>query len=263
MYDRFLWSGPSARRNLAMAEYEPFQPYYLMALADQAACVTFLDVGANVGAYSVFASRIPSIRRIVAFEANPKAAREVTANALLNGLDIEVRQQAVSASAGETIFGVVSDLAGNNGVVSTALHNGFHRSISVETIALDSMAFVGPVCLKIDVEGHEAAVIEGARNLLTSLKCVVQMEGYKDEAGGSLEAMGYSRLTRIGPDDYFTNIAGLSALETYEAAMVAFIESQHRAKATTMKFGDISLTLTGQTADRARRVARSLMGSRL
>lgn len=264
MFDLFRWSGASGRRNLAMAEYEPIQPYFLIELAAQARCVTFLDVGANIGAYSVFASQIPTVRRIVAFEANPKAASEIATNARLNGLDIEVHQKAVSDRSGEVAFGVVSDFAGNNAVVSSAMHAGFRRTVNVKAVALDDMpAPDGPLCLKIDVEGHEAAVIDGARTLLSSQKCVVQMEGYKDDAGKKLEAMGYVWLTKIGPDVYYSNIEGLSAVETYEHAMQAIIDSRHRAKAVTVKRGDLSLSLTGRTGELARKIAKKLLGSRL
>lgn len=249
---------------MAMAEYEPIQPYFLMGLAAKARCVTFLDVGANIGAYSVFASRIPTVRQIIAFEANPKAASEIAANARLNGLDIVVHQKAVSDQSGEVAFGFVSDFAGNNAVVSSALHEGFRRTVNVKAVALDDLpAPDGPICLKIDVEGHEAAVIEGARKLLTSSKCVVQMEGYKDNAGKALEAMGFARLTKIGPDGYYSNIVGLSAVEIYEEAMQAIIDSRHRAKAVSVKRGDLSVTLTGRTAELARIVAKKVLGSRL
>jgi FkbM family methyltransferase len=249
---------------MAMAEYEPIQPYYLIELATRASCATFLDVGANIGAYSVFASRIPTVHRMIAFEANAKAASEIIANARLNGLNIEVHQMAVSDRAGELEFGVVSDFAGNNAVVSSALHDDFRRTVKVKAIALDDIpALDGPVCLKIDVEGHEAEVIDGATKLLISHECVVQMEGYQDEAGKKLEAMGYARLTKIGPDVYYSNIAGLSALGVYEDAMEAIISSHHRNKAVTLKRGDVALTLTGRTAELARKTAKKVLGRRL
>lgn len=264
MFDLFRWSGASRRRNLALAEYEPIQPYFFIELAARARCVTFLDVGANIGAYSIFASRIPTVRRVIAFEANPRAAREVATNARLNNLEIEVHQCAVSDRSGEVTFGLVSDFAGNNAIVSSALHKSFRRTVTVKAVALDDMpAPDGPMCLKIDVEGHEAAVIDGARKLLTRRECVVQMEGYKDDAGERLKAMGYARLTQIGPDVYYSNISGLSVVEIYEQAMQEIIDSRHRAQAVTVKRGDVSLSLDGRTAAYARMFVKKILGRRL
>jgi precorrin-6B methylase 2 len=58
-----------------------WQPYVLLALAEQAGCELFVDVGANIGAYSLFASLIPTVSRIVAYEANPHAADQLRVNA--------------------------------------------------------------------------------------------------------------------------------------------------------------------------------------
>lgn len=260
MYDRFQWSGVSNRRNMATAEYEPIQPYYLMALAEQAKARTFLDIGSNIGAYSVFASLIPSVERIIAFEANPHAAKEIMANAKLNGLEIEVVKKALSSKDGMASFSLVSTYAGNNGIDVNVLDP--HKRIIVETIPLDSMELDGPLCLKIDVEGHELPVIQGALDTLRLNKCVVQMEGYDNKAAKKLMSLGYSKLTRIGPDDYFTNMK-LSAIEAYELAASRMIADNHRAKAVTMKRGDFALTITGRAAETARSVAKRIMGNRL
>jgi predicted RNA methylase len=83
MYHRFSWTSVSHRRNGISAEYEPLQPYFLLALIEQAGCRTFADVGANIGAYSVLASQAASIEHLVAFEANPAAAGEVRRNLAL------------------------------------------------------------------------------------------------------------------------------------------------------------------------------------
>lgn len=265
MYDRFRWTGVSRRRNLAMAEYEPVQPYFLIALAEMAGCRTFIDVGANIGAYSVFASLIPTIERIVAFEANPKAAAEARANASPNGLSIEVFGDAVSNRAGPLDFGMVSDFAGNNGAVSTALHDGFRQTIPVAAVTLDAAIPnpASPLCLKIDVEGHEAQVIAGAPQLLGN-PSVVQIECYQDDGGKALERLGYSHLTAIGPDHYYSSILTTKdVVAAYETAAQRMIDANHRGKAVSIQRGDFSLHLTGRSAGVARKVAKRLLGSRL
>jgi Methyltransferase FkbM domain len=61
----------------------------------------FIDVGANIGVYSLFAeSLVGRAGRIVAFEPGLRAAARLRENVILNGLrNIEVREEAVGAKA--------------------------------------------------------------------------------------------------------------------------------------------------------------------
>lgn len=252
MFHRFKWTPVGRRRNRIMAEAEAVQPFYLLAAARD--CRTFLDVGAMIGAYSLFATQLPKLERIIAIEANPVAAEELRAHLDLNNAAVEVIAAAVSDHEGEVTFGVVGDFAGDNAVLDTALHNGFRSSIAVPAITLDTLGDLPePICLKIDVEGHELAVFDGARKLLKK-PCVIQVE---DFAGATEAALpGYRRLTVIGPDHYFTNIDGLDALELYETAMRDMIQSMGEATFArdhiTKRKGDFALQIEGATAERLR-----------
>jgi FkbM family methyltransferase len=276
MYDRFRWTGISARRNLLTQEYEPVQPYVLAALAQRAGCRTFVDVGANVGAYSMFATLVPTIERVFAFEANPAAATELRANVRLNGLEqrIVVETKAVSRECGTVRFGMVSAFSGANSVVDTSIHDrsDFHRQVEVESVSLDRYFAEpppGPLCVKIDVEGHEAEVIAGAERLLRSSGAVIQLEGYSAEAESfrRLADLGFFKVTAVGPDHLVSNLQALrdpaEAIAAYEAAAQAMIDTNHRTKAVLVKRGDVGLQLTGRTAERARRLAKRLAGRHL
>jgi len=277
MYDQFRWTNVSARRNGLTLEYEPMQPFFLLALAEKIGCRTFLDVGANIGAYSLFATLVPTVERVVAFEANPETVEELLANVRLNSLEraVEVQGKAVSSAPGQVSFGVVSRFSGANSVVATSIHDqaSFHKQVTVEAVTLDQIfaqSAAGPLCIKIDVEGHERAVIDGARTLLGACKAVVQLEDYEHAEGSSgqkLEALGYVRLTEIGPDHYFSNIESLrdpaEVVDAYERAMRAMIAFNHRNKAVMLKRGDFGLQLTGKTATLARDLAKRLIGKHL
>lgn len=259
MYNRFRWTAVSERRNGISMEYEPLQPYFLVALATHAGCRTFLDVGANIGNYSVFASLIPSVEQIIAFEANPHAAAEIRANAALNALDINVWEKAASSRIGPVSFGMVSRYAGNNAIDA----GDPQHQITVEANTLDILGELpAPVCLKIDVEGHELPVLEGAADLLKR-PCIIQIEKNGEAALAKLEALGYGRLTNIGPDHYYSNIPDLPVLEIYERSARSLIEYSHENKIARFKRGDIALEVSGKSYQRLRTIAQSLMGRHL
>lgn len=259
MYNLFRWSGPSIRRNRMTAEYEPLQPYFLIELTERAKCQTFLDIGANVGVYSIFMSQVPSIRRIIAFEPSPAAASELRANSELNGLAIEVHERAVSIKSGKASLAIIGDLSGANSLNGTSIHDTVGaRQIEVETIDLDSLSVDGPLSIKIDVEGHELEVVRGAENLLRSNMTVLQIEGNRAEAGNLIRSFGYEILTEIGPDEYYSNIAGLSALAIYEAATQRMIEYNHSVRPMTFGRGDFLLAVGGRSASAMRRLRATL-----
>lgn len=268
MYHRFRWTRVAARRNAILAEFEPFQPYFLMALAGKAQCRSFVDVGANIGAYSIFASRVPGLSRIIAFEANKSVVKELRANLALNHVEAQVREAAVSDKKGKVEFGIVGRFAGNNAVLETSIHvhTMFRKVVSIDAVTLDDELtdVAGPICMKVDVEGHEPTVVRGGEKTLRNNPTIIQIEDYRDEITPALEKLGYSRLTRIGPDCYFSNIASLKdpavMVALYEQASDALIKASHEHKSITLQSGDLGLRISGKTYDRARRLVRRILG---
>ena len=247
MYHRFKWTRASKARNRLTAEYEPIQPYFLLALVTVAKCEAFIDVGANVGAYSILLS--PEVSRIVAYEANAAAAAEMRSNLRLNGISATLREVAVSDRAGELEFGVVSRLAGNNGAVSTSTSSDFKETRVVAAVTLDEdlARFAGPIALKVDVEGHERAVLNGARRTLTENRCILQIEDFTGEVGADLAGLGYRQLIRLGPDHYFTNIEGIDTIAAFELAADAMISASHAGKSYAVHAGDFAVEISGRT----------------
>lgn len=270
MYDRFKWTNASFRRNELTQEYEPLQPFFLNTLAELGRCETFIDVGANIGAYSLFATSIPTVRRVFAFEADRETFDELNRNVQLNNLEqrVEVRPNAVSDAIGTLTFGSVGHLSGANSVVSTSIHDGskFRDRYAVEATTLDHMfagSSLGTVALKIDVEGHEAAVLEGGKSMLLANPAVMQIECYDESDGETrnrLDLLGFKQITAIGPDHYFTNIDSLrdlaSVIATYERAVGDMIAYYHRDKPVTVQGGNFRLEVIGKSAELARRLKR-------
>ena len=72
-----------------------------------------------------------------------------------------------------------------------------------EVPLLDSVLIV-----KIDVEGHELAVIKGMENLLRNNRCLLQVEVFDQGLEAfvkTMDALGYRLTTEIGHDRYFQN----------------------------------------------------------
>jgi FkbM family methyltransferase len=135
----------------------------------------FIDVGANVGSYTVLASGVVGARTLC-FEPAPQTFSSLTDNIVLNGLSSRVQavQAAVGAVEGEVRFTTDRDTMNHierpsEKDIKTAA-DGRPASIRVPLHPLDRWAHdVRPVLLKVDVEGFEADVLAGAAAILQSL----------------------------------------------------------------------------------------------
>lgn len=228
MYSEFDWNYAALARNRLTKQYEPLQPFLLMALARTFGADTFLDVGANIGAYSVFFSTMPNLIELHAFEADPDTFRVLAKTLDRNGLAQRVTAHPLAASnrAGEITFGVVGHLSGSNSVLESSIHDAgkLKKNITVQCERLDALieAKDRRICLKIDVEGHEPEVIEGAAALLSENAALIQIEHYERDrrrAIPELRDAGFADLIRIGPDYYLTNRPDLFSKDTIIAAV--------------------------------------------
>jgi len=150
----------------------------------------FLDIGANVGSYTVLASGICRAKTW-AFEPDPDTSRHLRRNIMVNKLDalVTVHECALGAEQGEVGFTVgldtVNRIAGAND----------KRIRTVRLERLDSViADSQPIMLKVDVEGAEEGVLKGAAALLASpcLK-VIELETVTSESAKILKTNQFER----------------------------------------------------------------------
>jgi FkbM family methyltransferase len=137
-----------------------------------------LDLGANVGYMtSLLARRVGPSGRVVCFEAHPEIAAELRANVarwepLAGPGVIQVRETALSDREGTVRLEMPAHFATNRGVARVVSSEGGGEpgaaTIEVTCETLDAvLAGMGPVGLaKMDVEGHEEAVLRGAKGVL-------------------------------------------------------------------------------------------------
>ena len=169
---------------------------------------TFVDVGANIGYFTLLASRLVGpTGRAIAVEANPRTFELLEANVRLNGCaNVDLRHVAAGEASGfATLFEREAGNAGGDQVDFAA--QGAPGAIPVER--LDALVGKQPVRLiKLDIEGAEAKALRGATGLLErgdapdlvfefTPKFLAGMGDDPRELIGSLERLGY-RLATIG-----------------------------------------------------------------
>jgi FkbM family methyltransferase len=144
----------------------------------------FVDVGANVGSYTILASAALGVKTI-AFEPIPTTYGHLVDNIDLNGVhDLVIAHNiGVGAERGELIF--TSSLDTVNHVLGAAESDIASTKIAVNT--LDEMLGESrPTVIKIDVEGFETRVIDGAAKALsrdTLLAVVMELNGSGERYG--------------------------------------------------------------------------------
>jgi FkbM family methyltransferase len=143
----------------------------------------FVDIGANVGCFSILGgAKVGPFGRVLAFEPNPRVADLLTRSIVTNWMHdrIFVHQCALGDTSGSVDLTFSEARLGDGRIQYSANeHSAFTRtlaqvgrahSVVVEQRKLDDVIPVDlPIkLLKIDAEGHEGAILRGARRLVTA-----------------------------------------------------------------------------------------------
>ncbi|MER9969307.1 FkbM family methyltransferase [Mesorhizobium sp. M0060] len=151
----------------------------------------FLDVGANVGSYTVLASGVCGAETW-AFEPDILSVQRLRRNIQINGLEdrVKVFEAAVGDQRKDVSFTVGKDTVNR---VSTSRLDDNVRVVT--QLRLDDVVNgARPSMIKIDVEGYEENVIAGADAILAldSLK-LIELETLSPVIEKKLERFGFSR----------------------------------------------------------------------
>jgi FkbM family methyltransferase len=127
----------------------------------------FLDIGAHVGSYSW--KLAPHFKHVHSFEPNREVYNCLCANNFLKGLSHKITTHCNGISNDNAIktYHVRCEDGGGNGFAETELDDDTKigktiKTHELEVKTLDSYKFKNVGFIKIDVEGHEADVINGA-----------------------------------------------------------------------------------------------------
>jgi FkbM family methyltransferase len=156
----------------------------------------FVDVGANTGTYAVLAASVNDVR-VIALEPSAEAWARLRRNVDMNGFhSVAAVHAAAAAQAGKVTLTRGQDTI--NRVVS-AEYEG--ETEDVEAVTVDEViARFGdgrPLSLmKVDVEGGDGAVLEGASAVLARDKPALILENNRpEELAGLLAPLGYAFFT--------------------------------------------------------------------
>ncbi len=142
---------------------------------------SFWDVGANIGYFSLLAaSALHNQGQVVAFEPGGHAWARLRTNIALNPYTIITPQNlAVSDREGEALLYLAGPTA-DGGATLYGSRGPDTVTEAVRTVCLDEFARLSglkiPDFLKIDVEGAEWAVLQGARRLIQSARPFILLE---------------------------------------------------------------------------------------
>lgn len=154
-----------------------------------------LDIGANTGIYSLIAKSINPHATVVAFEPIHRVYDKLVQNNRLNGFDIISEEFAASNADGvATVFDTptehVYSVTVNQNLNSTDTEV-VPTEIKIRRLDnyIDEMKLEKLDLIKIDVETHEAEVLEGLGKYLNEYQPTMLIEILNDDVGKRVEAI--------------------------------------------------------------------------
>lgn len=180
--EEFFWTG----------DYDHWVVYHLKRLLSPGAVI--VDAGANFGFYSLTLAHHLHDCCIFAFEPFPPVAERLRKNIALNSLEalIQVEQCALSDTAGS--LAMESPRPDNSGAARIGGSGTRVRAMTLDDFCgreqLSRLDFV-----KIDVEGHEPRLLQGAQQALRRFRPLLSIE----LMGSALHQAGSSVSSVRGP----------------------------------------------------------------
>lgn len=194
-----------ARLNAAYFSDDPHEKAIMDQLVPYVATSRlYVDVGASLGQYTLFASQLMPGGRILAIEADPVRVEELERNGQKWSAErptaIETMFAAICDHDGEITFNISNSNTSGGIVRNTNANNpdAQWETITVPAKTLDSL-FPGdelPDFVKVDIEGSELDLLKGATRVLKSGQTVffIELHSWGDPAGvrALMAQYGYS-----------------------------------------------------------------------
>jgi len=164
---------------------------------------TVIDIGANVGYYTVLASQLVGDQgRVYAFEPEPTAFALLEQNVRVSGArNVVLEQKAVSNENGTLQLFLAAVNKGDHRIYQT----DDRAAIDVEAVRLDDyLAGIGGAIdfVKIDTQGAEALIIAGMDDTIRDNPGIVMAVEFSPQALQELGTSGEEFLARLRAHDF-------------------------------------------------------------
>ncbi|TVS86808.1 FkbM family methyltransferase [Mycobacterium helveticum] len=178
-----------------------------------------LDIGADVGEYTIAMSA--SSRSVIAFEPRPAQARDLASMFHAVGAAVRVEAVALSDTSGVATMRLVESEPGRSTIDTDNVLGNVNGSrvthVDVPVTRLDDLHLGDIGLMKIDVEGHEFAVLRGAADTLTRNRPAVLVEAEERHHPNALAEIT-EFLTGLGYAGHFQIGEARLPVEEFDAA---------------------------------------------
>lgn len=143
-----------------------------------------IDVGANIGIFSVLLAMLASSRRVLAIEPTPAVARRLVHNLTSNGVarNVVVEQCAVGSESAAATINSIAGMEEYSCVGSMVLPNTEGKTSLSVTVPMHTLVELVaqhglmPSFIKMDIEGSEMQALAGATTTLTTHRPTILTE---------------------------------------------------------------------------------------
>ena len=213
----YFWTTKTSDTTYALGSYEK-EAFFLLNDHLQLDDVVF-DIGANLGYFSMYFSKKSNLGRIYSFEPIPQSKKLLDKHLEINNIsNVSTFQLGVSATEAEIEFTNSKNLAANTYKRESPIFEKTSKLL-VKTTTIDEFVKSEKInrldFLKIDVEGAELDVLNGAKTTLKEFSPKIllathdcHIKGVKDKCVNLLKSIGYecnitgeSKLTE-GQEDF-------------------------------------------------------------
>lgn len=226
--------------------FEEATPYEFEMLRDMADRVSsddlILDIGANIGNHTLYLAAVVGCR-VHAFEPNTALCNAMRASVMRNSLEskVTIHNVGVGKEAAKAHFDHVNE----SNLAAQALVMGSAGSEVIDVVKLDDIDFEQSIsAIKIDVEGMELSVLQGAVKLIKKDAPVLYVESLLEqdfkEVHRWLSSYGYSYWDTFNatPTHLYVKTDSVTASRRIEQLMAKAVctEYQLESKVKSLRF---------------------------
>ena len=205
-YDNFLLEldiGEYTQNSMYFRDYDKnitdFLKAYIKGNED------FIDIGANIGFYTLFFSSHLRNGKVFSYEPNTKNFKKLKKNILLNKFkNIKCYNFGISSQNGKTQLYDTSHYNEGGHFINLKDKSINKKFEIIKIFKLDSLLkkYNKNLFIKIDVEGHEMNVLNGMKNILKKANCFLIIETGKSKGleiiTNFLKKFNYIKKKRFG-----------------------------------------------------------------